>query len=227
MSTANLNNIVYIFIDESGEFNFSQGGSRYFILSAMTTTKPFELCPLFHDLKHKLNLAGDDMECFHASEDLQSTRDGVYEILRQGDYFVDAITVEKAKTNPVLREPVKLYQRLFGCLFQYIYFRYKDMEISKILIYVSEIKTGARKEAYLKGIKTSLEKYYKHHVPYQILMHSPQSNFYLQAVDYCCWAIKKKHGDWNKPSDLRPYNCIASKVISDFDIFATGDCLYY
>ena len=45
---------LYIFLDESGNFDFSPSGTKYFILTALSTTLPFEIgSPL---LKHRYDL---------------------------------------------------------------------------------------------------------------------------------------------------------------------------
>ena len=50
-----------------------------------------------------------------------------------------------------------------------------------------------------------------------------KSHLYLQAADYCNWAIYVK---WER-EELRPYQMIQGKVRSEFDIFADGDTRYY
>ena len=62
---------VYIFIDESGDFNFSHRGTKYFTLSSITIERPFEFVSDLDTLKHNLFEEGHDIEYFHASEDAQ------------------------------------------------------------------------------------------------------------------------------------------------------------
>ena len=45
---------LYVFLDESGGFDFSPKGSKYFILSGLSTFRPFRWYPDFIDLRFKL-----------------------------------------------------------------------------------------------------------------------------------------------------------------------------
>lgn len=221
-------NIIYIYIDEHGDFRFNRSGSKYFILTALSTETPFAMCDAFHEVKHQLNLDGIDLEKFHATEDKQDVRDKIYSILKTYPYEVDAVIVEKAKTNPVIREPKRFYPLICGYLLQYLFRRYQDKKYDKIIVYTSKISIDATREAIIKGIKTSLAKLFNHTVPYHIYHHNSESNFYLQAIDYCCWAIYKKWGTWNgQYIDPRPFNEIKNNVKSEFEIFKMGDRTYY
>src|SRR3990167_8684088 len=99
---------LYIFIDESGNFDFSQSGTKYFILTALSTTKPFDIGMPLLKLRYELlpNYAcGPNMEesgYFHASEDTQEVRNNVFQILTSVDhnFRVDAVIAQKNKANP-------------------------------------------------------------------------------------------------------------------------------
>ena len=60
-------------------------------------------------------------------------------------------------------------------------------------------------------------------VRYRLLHHDAKSNFDLQIVDYCCWAIYRK---WDT-RDERSYNLISSVIASEFDIFRSGQLYHY
>ena len=61
-------NTAYIFIDESGDFNFSPVGSKYFTLTSIIATRPFTFVSKLDTLKHDLMDQGHIIEYFHASE---------------------------------------------------------------------------------------------------------------------------------------------------------------
>ena len=63
---------LYLFIDEAGDLNFSRTGTKYFTLTAVTRTRPFEWENQVASLKYDLIEFGLDIEYFHASEDRQS-----------------------------------------------------------------------------------------------------------------------------------------------------------
>ena len=61
-------------------------------------------------------------------------------------------------------------------------------------------------------------------VRYHIQFLNSLFSYGLQATDYCCWAIKKKWGDWDKhPPDERSFNEIKDKIFSQSDIFSYED----
>jgi len=68
---------LYIFLDESGNLDFSENGTRYFSLTSIAIELPFSLFSELIDLKYNLVEKGLDLEYFHASEDAQETRDHV------------------------------------------------------------------------------------------------------------------------------------------------------
>ena len=72
-----------IFIDESGNFDFSVGGTKYFLLTAVSTTGCAELFSEFFELKHGLAASGLELEEFHATEDKQAVRDEMYRLVER------------------------------------------------------------------------------------------------------------------------------------------------
>ncbi len=175
-------------------------------------------------LKHCLIREGYDLEYFHASEDRQIIRDQVFDILEKGtSYEVDSVIVEKAKTNPSIRDFPKVYVRVYECLVRYILNRY---ESEKIIVFTDTIPHVKKREAIKKGLKEAIRKVVGRGKPFHIFHHSSKSHFCLQAADYCCWAIYKKWGNWGG-LEMRPYGKIKQKVRSEFDIFERGGTVYY
>lgn len=226
--------MLFLYLDESGNYVFSKNGSEYLIFTALATGNPYalqhKLCELEKRLRKDKIMAADS-ECFHATEDKQAVRDEVFKVLEESDDFtVDSIVAEKCKTNPVLREETKLYRKIYHYLLDYIFQRHQEVE--KILIFIHAAPVKRKRHAFEKGIKETLNeilgnerlgKEIKYHIQYLPTI----SSYGLQAADYCSWALKKKWGDWGGKIDLRSYNCIASKVKSEFEIFKTGTTKYY
>lgn len=72
---------LYIFLDEAGNFDFSVTGTRYFVVACVTRERPFGDYSDFIKLKYDLIEQGGEVEYFHASEDKQSVRDQVFQII--------------------------------------------------------------------------------------------------------------------------------------------------
>ena len=72
-----------------------------------------------------------------------------------------------------------------------------------------------------------IKKYLKQEIPKPFLLyfHECRSDKNTQITDYCCWSIYKKWTD----GEIRPYNAVnkGNKIKSEFDIFKTGQVVYY
>ncbi len=80
---------MYIFLDESGDLDFSEKGSRYFLYTAIVMEPPFS--SIYQDIEnYKCELLEfainnkvkkEKMHYFHAAEDNKFIRDRVYGII--------------------------------------------------------------------------------------------------------------------------------------------------
>ncbi len=88
---------LYIFIDEGGNLDFSTKGTKFFTLTALTKIRPFKTSIPLIDLKHDLWEKGIEIEYFHATTNMQKTRDEVYKIISRNlrKFTVDSVIVEK------------------------------------------------------------------------------------------------------------------------------------
>lgn len=69
---------LFVFVDESGNLDFSPSGTNQYVLAAVATTDPLFSASELQKLKYEHLKSGDmDVEFFHASEDRQFVRDGV------------------------------------------------------------------------------------------------------------------------------------------------------
>ncbi|MBA3065764.1 DUF3800 domain-containing protein [bacterium] len=223
---------LFIFVDESGNFDFSFSGTKYFILTSVSTLIPHKKDRL-EEIKYKSLKNGIEIEYFHATEDKQRVRDEVFEFIGTlPDIEIDSIVIQKNKANPVLYEEKSglrtkhkgdvLYEKVLMTLLSYIFCRYdKNKNIKRAIVILSSIFTRDKRNLIIKTTK----KYFKQnvHIPAYIYFHDCKSDKNSQIADYCSWAIYKKweHGE------LRPHKVIGSKIKSEFDMFARGSDIYY
>lgn len=228
---------LYLFIDESGNFDFSPKGTKYFVLTGFVTFDPISKRNDLVRLRYRLLAEGVDQEYFHASEDRQTVRDDVFGILSSiGDTFeVRSVVARKNKTNPTLyRETytkkgrvivrntgIGLYRKLAECLLQYIFTGKKGIT-DKIVVVLGSLYEGDKKRVILQTLKHFLKNNFSG-VPFEIYSHSTRVDLNCQLADYCCWAIASKA----ERKEERPYEVIKSQVKSVFDIFKNGDQKYY
>lgn len=221
--------MLFLYLDESGNYTFSKTGTEYLIYSSLAVTNPYNLydnlCNLEKKLKKKnINLSAKG--CFHATEDKQVVRDEVYKILRrEKSYEVDSVIIEKCKANPAVRDPYKLYPKVYGILLKYVLHRYSD--VSKVVIFLDEAPIQKKKDAMKKGINETLKSILGKDKRYHVIFLPAVFSYGLQAVDYIAWGLYKKRGNWGDKMDLRPYKEIKSKVKSELDLFESGDGVKY
>lgn len=220
---------LYIFIDESGNFDFSSSGTKYFILTALSSITPFGVgCPLLN-LRYALlpeYRCGMNMEkngYFHASEDIQSVRDKVFSILSSGEGVrVDSVIAQKNKANPCFyKQPVELYKRMGEALLKYTFKMAEWHGYEHVVVVFSSIfdnyKRGILKQAFKSLIKQMAK------TNYALYFHDSKFDLCNQAVDYYGWAIFRK---WER-EDLRSYAQVRKLVNTEFAIFNRGTKEFY
>jgi len=238
------NKTLYIFLDESGNFDFSPTGTKYYLLTCISTTSPVKNRGAFLDLKYKILGTGENQECFHATEDKQFVRDKVFYLIKGlKDFEVDSVIAQKNKTNwSLYEEPQigtktnkgfsfktkrveeKFYKQISETLLQYVVCRYisfKKIVPEKIIIIFDAIFNPNKQEF----IKKHLKQYFKQRfeiVPY-VNFYQVKADINCQIADYCGWALIRK---WER-NDLRSYGLINKKISSEFLIFETGETTYY
>ncbi len=224
---------LFIFIDESGNFDFSPKGTKYFVLSAVSTLNPLGK-EILEEIKYDLMENGNDLEYFHAAEDKQSVRDLVYSFIENmKDIEIDSVIAQKNKTNPSLyisekkkktKKGGKLYTIALRTLLRYIFCRYDNpVKVGQLVIVLSSIFDVNKRELIKKIIKIYLKQTFSN--PFYLYFHESRSDKNTQIADYCCWAIYRKWTD----GEIRPYNAVnkGNKIKSEFDIFKTGQTIYY
>lgn len=216
---------LYIFLDESGNLDFSDSGSRYFVLTSVSTRRPFPFSSALDEFKYDCLESELDIQSFHCAEDRQRVRNKVFAIIgaNLGSLRVDSLIVEKRKTGPALREETRFYPEMLGYLLKYV-LPGESQPGTAITVITDRLPLQRKRRAIEKAIKGALASMVPLSLPsYRILHHESKSHYGLQVADYCCWAVAKKWGS----KDLRSYNLIRPAVQSEFEIFQSGTRYYY
>lgn len=225
LGQANRKQILYIFLDEGGNLDFSGSGTKYFTLTSLSKERPFEAYKAMNELKYDLIEVETEIEYFHASEDRQAVRNEVFEIINThlDQTRLDSLIVEKRKTGPALQAEEKFYPRMLGYLLKYVVNGYDLTMLEKVIVFTDSIPVQRKRKAIQKAIKIFLANVLPAGVTYSIYHHASKSNFDLQIADYCNWAVYRK---WES-RDARSYDIIRRVVRSEFDIFQKGTKYYY
>ena len=216
---------LYVFLDESGDFNFSEKGSKYFLLTSVTKERPFEAFKELHDLRYDLLESREDVgEFFHATEDRQSVRNRVFDVIRSklDGISVDSVVIEKRKTGPALQALERFYPEMLGYLLRYVLRQYRLSEYQEVLVFLAALHTGKQKNAIKKAVKQTLSRMLPTRAKYRVIYHAAKSNFDIQITDYCTWVIHK-----SLMGEVRPIGIIKPAIRSVYDIFQRGSRYYY
>lgn len=238
---------LYLFIDESGNFDFSPKGTKYFVLTSVATVKPSTGREAFLDLKYDLLKKRESgiEDFFHATEDLQVVRDRVFDLIgKTDDFVVDSIIAQKNKTNPSLHERLdtppgkdgkvsfksmkivkmeeEFYRMISNTLLKYTFKHYGSLDqIERVVVVLGAVFTNNKHDYVLKNLKKYLKANFGK--PFFIYFHRVQCDINCQIADYCGWAI---YVNWER-GEVRPLESIKGKVRSMFEIFKAGKTEYY
>lgn len=201
---------LYLYFDESGNFDFRESGTPFFIMTCAVTTRPFNVGRMLTDLRFDLIEHGHAIEKFHACEDVRDVREAVYDILGAlpDNYKVYSAYVEKSSVPEEYRTPDAIYSKVFELLVD----RVSERELGNSVSHIIAITDDPPKDAKKRQVTRPLKKYMKSHfqeagIPYTLLHHMSCSDPNLQATDYFCWAA---HRDLTQGKDWPRSVCAQS-----------------
>ncbi|MDE0511455.1 MAG: DUF3800 domain-containing protein [Gammaproteobacteria bacterium] len=190
----------YIFLDESGNFDFSQNGSRYFVLTGVSLRRPFPILQALDAYKHDLLEAGRNIEYFHCAHDRKDVRSQVFDVITAYiDHLrLDCLVTEKSTVETKLRRDARFYPRMLGYLLKKILHAELVYGTQEFIVITDSIPLHNKRHTIAKVVKSTLTDMLPRTMKYRIMHHSSRSHYGLQVADYCCWAIFRK---WERNDD--------------------------
>lgn len=218
-------NTIYMFIDESGNFDYSKKGTQYYVFTCLTLSRPFEFIEYCDEYKHRLLENKRDISRFHCAEDNRHVRKEVFGIIARNlnAFRFDSLVIEKSKCNPSIREIEIFYPKMFGYLLKYICSQNILRGSQRLVIITDKIPVPKNRKLIERGIKSTLVDVMPSNISYSIYHHQSASHYGLQLVDYGNWSIFRK---WES-EDTQFYDLIKPSIKSEFDIFSRGNTHYY
>ena len=190
-----MNYCAYIFLDESGNFDFSSRGSRYFLLTSVSMKRPFLAARTMDEYKHDCLEYGLNLEYFHCYRDGRDIRRRVFDLIAShlDGMNIDCLVIEQARTDPALREDRRFYPELLSHLLKLVLpTELKTDGVEKVIVITDTIPVNKKRIAAEKAVRTALRSVLPPRMKYHILHHQSRSHYGLQVADYCCWAIFRK-----------------------------------
>ncbi len=207
----------YIFLDESGNFDFRRSGSRYLVMTCVGMCRPFPAWEPLDDYKYRCIENGMDIEYFHCYADRKHVRSTVFSVIAQhlDDMRISCVVIEKTRVSAMMQEPKWLYQWMLGYLLGRVLAGELSTEVKDVIVITDTIPVNERRKAIVKSIQLAVARNQPPNMKYRILHHQSRTHYGLQIADYCCWAIFRK---WES-EDCTWYDRIKPAVNGEFDVF--------
>ncbi len=214
---------LFVYVDESGNLDFSPGGTAWYYLTAVSTFEPSFGLLDWHAAKVEAVRAGLNLEELHASEDRQWVRDRVFNLLGSGaDVIrVDGIAAEKAKANPSVRTPHIFYRMMARYLVRYVA-RGRTSSFDRLFVFLDTIPVSRKRQDVVGALKVAISELAAGS-SYLVAERDSRGEHLLQLADYCGWALYVAR----ERAEPRPRASIATLIHSDFEVFARGVTRYY
>ena len=215
---------VYIFVDESGDMDFSQKGSQHYMFHFLVKKRPFTLHEYISSYRYELLERGLDplnnqrfnIEYFHAHNDNKYIKNELFKIIRtfeKSKVQVYSYILEKQKVHPEKR---KERDSFYIDNLTYSIGKLLDkLKIDKNFVIITDnLPISKNKQKQIKALKMGIKLYMQEHnldLQYDIFHHSSASSVNLQIVDYIGWAVHRKY----EMNDCNYYDRIKEYIIDE------------
>ena len=222
----------YLFADESGNFDFkdhtkNRGATQYFAVGTILFEEETHRVALqrdLHDLRYEMIHNGLPLKgAFHATEDKQAVRDGVFEVLARHKFIVDVTILEKAKSQPHIRRSDEHFYK-HAWFYHLKYFADRSFQPDDDLTVIcSTLGTKKRQRLFREAVEDVVTQCCDIRVKRRVVAHPCATDVCLQAADYALWAVMRDV----EQGDDRSRRLIEDKIRSSFQLFARGNRYYY
>ncbi len=191
---------LFMYLDESGNFDFGEKGTRYFMMTCLLTRRPFPACHELLDARYDL-IEGNDEEMhekFHACEDKPAIKSMVYRIISKhiDEYDAYVFVVDKTTVKDEMKNAAELYAKTFEWIVSKVYEEAHLEKCDKIVVITDALPKEATQKNVAKPLKSCMKRVFQNNgIPYSLMHHPSESDFNLQIADYLCWAAKRNQCD--------------------------------
>lgn len=207
----------YIFLDESGNFDFGANGTRYFMLTSVSLNRPFSMTNALDFYRHECLEFGLDMESFHCANDNRYVRGRVFDLIAHhiDDIRIDCLIVEKRKASSLLQKGGNLYPWMLGRLLRFVVHKETERGAQKFILITDRLPFTGKRHTAESTVHRTLSRMVPDDRRLQAFHHASCSHYGLQLADYCCWAMFRK---WER-GDPTYCNRIDVAIRGEIDIF--------
>lgn len=213
---------LYVFLDESGNFDFSAKGTDYFIMSAVITSDPLSVATPLTRLKYELLAEGLSEVRFHAAENTQAVRDRVYDVINgalAGVMLTYTMYVDKHLAAPPVQNEVTMMAIFGKAMARWLEHRLEPID-GPIIMAFDSVLTRRQQAAFKAEVKPVLKQLGRgFNLTFQPVKEEPCG----QVADYIAWAWSRHF----ERGDGRPLGQFRNVRQSEFNLFRRGRKRYY
>lgn len=214
---------LFVFLDESGNLDFSPKGTDHFVMAAVYTMNPAETAAKMQELKYELLSAGSDDLDFHATNNSRGTRRRVRTTIQSmvDQIGVKTMYIDKHYAAPSVQKSVRVME-IFGKAFAR-WLAYSPNLISgvdQVVMVFDSVLVGKEREAFLKAVKPSLKTL---GILFRVAFHPVKSDLNGQIADYFAWSLFRSL----ESGDTEPLAELSAFDFKPFDLFVNGHTRYY
>ena len=206
--------MMYVYLDESGDLGFGQGGTKYFTIAFVVMEDPIPFRRCVKMVKVKYHIPRDvELKGYTTRESIKTDLLNRFAKL---DIEVHSITVRKKNVNPRLQRDTNIfYNYMVGLsLVERIL---QEPPNSEVIINIDKriisITSGAKFDEYLR-LKTWYERE-RQDIELKIYHIDSHKSHAIQGIDIICNSIFRKYNSNN----YKLFNIIQGRVKSDRRLF--------
>lgn len=186
---------LYLYLDEYGNFDFSEKGTDHFIMTCVAAKRPFSASHALLDLRYDLLESGLCIERFHACEDKDKVRSDVYERISSNRKGLKTYVVclDKAHIPESAKNAKDVYALSFAMIMDEVKRRECTGRTKLAVVVTDRLPKEAERRAVEKPIKEYMKRHFQNEgIPYSLMHHASSCDPNLQIADYMCWAAQRR-----------------------------------
>ncbi|NBQ98510.1 MAG: hypothetical protein EBT86_12800 [Actinobacteria bacterium] len=208
---------LFVYIDESGNFDFSTLGTKHFVMTALFTADPVLSSMRIAKLKYFLLTQGVNISNFHASEDSQRVRDQVFDqISKIPNISARTIFLKKCDLPLANRSAYGVYEQMGLELARIVSTEVQVRGAKSVVLVFDKALIYREEQAFLSKSKAIFGQL---NHPFHIYFHNVTKDFNGQIADYIAWS----HYVALERSELRPLKALPLRFTNkSVDLSKTG-----
>ncbi len=197
---------LFLFIDESGDFDFSSSGSTHFVMAGVLSSQPTATALPLQRLRYQLLESGMNISSFHASPDLQEVRNQVLnEISQISQINTHVVFGVKQNLDPNLKSMEKMHSHFSTLLVQGFLSFPQVQGCKKLIVVIDQSLPPKKQAAFNLSIKPLFK---KHRKEFHIFFQSMKTDYNGQIADYIAWSKFKQL----ERGEYRPWNLLTQTI---------------